>query len=46
MDERFEALTLVQTQKVGPFPVVLVGVSFWSGLVDWMREQMLLTGAR
>ena len=37
---------MFQTQKVGPFPVVLVGVFFWSGLVDWMREQMLLTGAR
>ena len=44
MDELFEALTLVQTQKVAAFPVVLVGVSFWSGLVDWMGEQMLLGG--
>ena len=44
IDELFEALTLVQTQKVGAFPVVLVGVSFWSGLVDWMGEQMLLGG--
>jgi uncharacterized protein (TIGR00730 family) len=44
MDELFEALTLVQTQKVGAFPVVLVGVSFWSGLLDWMRQQMLLGG--
>jgi len=41
MDELFEALTLVQTQKVAAFPVVLVGVSFWSGLMDWMGDQML-----
>jgi uncharacterized protein (TIGR00730 family) len=36
-DELFEALTLVQTQKVTSFPVVLVGVDYWSGLVEWLR---------
>ena len=37
-DELFEALTLVQTQKVTSFPLVLVGVGYWSGLIDWLRE--------
>ena len=41
MDELFEALTLIQTLKIVPFPVVLVGRSFWSGLLDWMRGTLL-----
>lgn len=36
MDEMFEALTLVQTRKVTTFPVVLIGIEYWSGLIDWM----------
>jgi uncharacterized protein (TIGR00730 family) len=44
MDELFEALTLVQTGKVTRFPVVLMGVSYWSGLITWMRENMLVNG--
>ena len=40
MDEFFESLTLIQTLKVVPYPVVLVGSDFWSGLVDWMRGVM------
>ncbi|HEU0239491.1 MAG TPA: TIGR00730 family Rossman fold protein [Micromonosporaceae bacterium] len=40
MDELFEALTLVQTGKVTRFPVVLMGSSYWRGLIDWMRETM------
>jgi uncharacterized protein (TIGR00730 family) len=44
LDELFEALTLVQTRKVEAFPIVLVGVSFWAGLVDWMKERMLAEG--
>jgi uncharacterized protein (TIGR00730 family) len=44
LDEMFEALTLVQTQKVTRFPVVLYGVSFWQGLVDWMRSSLLAGG--
>jgi uncharacterized protein (TIGR00730 family) len=40
MDEFFEALTLMQTLKIAPFPVVLVGTSFWSGLLDWMRSTL------
>ncbi len=38
MDELFEALTLVQTHKVTEFPIVLMRTSYWSGLVDWLRE--------
>ena len=41
MDELFEALTLIQTEKIGKFPIVLVGVDYWSGLVDWMKKVML-----
>lgn len=41
MDELFEALTLIQTGKIGRFPIVLVGESFWSGLLDWIKNVML-----
>jgi uncharacterized protein (TIGR00730 family) len=41
LDELFEALTLVQTGKVEPFPIVLVGVAYWEGLVDWIKQRML-----
>lgn len=44
LDELFEALTLVQTGKVDPFPIVLVGVDYWSGLVDWIVGRMLEQG--
>lgn len=44
MDELFEALTLVQTLKVKPFPIVLVGEKYWRGLVDWMQDQMIGQG--
>ena len=44
MDELFEALTLVQTGKVDPFPIVLIGVSYWSGLIDWLQQTMLSEG--
>jgi len=43
-DELFEALTLVQTQKVTSFPVVLVGTAYWSGLLDWLRGIVLAGG--
>lgn len=38
LDELFEAITLVQTQRVDPFPVILVGRDFWKGAVDWMKK--------
>lgn len=40
-DELFEALTLIQTNKIGRFPIVLVNSSYWKGLLDWIREQVL-----
>jgi uncharacterized protein (TIGR00730 family) len=43
-DELFEALTLVQTKKVTSFPIVLVGTSYWSGLVDWIKTTVLAEG--
>lgn len=44
LDEFFEALTLVQTRKIRPFPIVLVGSQFWKGWVDCIRATMLDTG--
>jgi len=41
MDELFEALTLIQTNKIGRFPIVLVGKEYWMGLVDWLKKVML-----
>jgi uncharacterized protein (TIGR00730 family) len=41
LDELFEALTLIQTKKIGRFPIVLVGSSYWQGLIDWLRNTML-----
>jgi hypothetical protein len=40
MDECFETLTLMQTMKIHPFPMVLIGHDFWDGLVDWMRATL------
>ena len=44
LDEVFEAITLVQTLKQPPAPIILVGVDFWSGLMDWVRDQLLANG--
>ena len=41
LDEFFEALTLMQTEKIFPMPLILFGVDFWQGLIDWLRETML-----
>ncbi|MCB9091223.1 MAG: TIGR00730 family Rossman fold protein [Halobacteriovoraceae bacterium] len=41
LDELFEALTLIQTKKIKNFPVLLMNSSYWSGLVDWMKSQLL-----
>jgi uncharacterized protein (TIGR00730 family) len=43
LDEFFEALTLIQTYKIGRFPIILVGKSFWEGLVDWIKKVILET---
>ena len=44
LDELFEALTLVQTRKVTRFPIVLLGVDYWSGLIAWLRDTALADG--
>ena len=44
LDEAFEALTLVQTHKVDNFPVIMIGRAYWSGLVGWIRREMLRGG--
>ena len=41
LDELFEAITLIQTHKIGKFPIILVGKKFWCGLVDWIKETLL-----
>ncbi len=41
MDEMFEALTLIQTEKIGKFPIILVGREYWQGLFDWIRQRVL-----
>lgn len=40
-DELFEAFTLIQTRKIGKFPIILVGKKYWSGLITWIKEVML-----
>ncbi|GAB4273946.1 MAG: TIGR00730 family Rossman fold protein [Deferrisomatales bacterium] len=44
LDELFEALTLVQTEKIRRFPIVLMGRDYWAGMVDWLRGTMLPAG--
>ncbi len=44
LDEFYEAATLIQTKKIKPFPIILVGSAYWNGLLDWMRETMLKDG--
>lgn len=44
LDELFEALTLVQTGKIAPFPIILFGESYWAGLMDWLGQRMLEEG--
>lgn len=41
LDEFFEAITLIQTNKIARFPLVLVGKKFWGGIVDWIKEQQI-----
>lgn len=41
MDEMFEAITLIQTEKIGKFPIILVGKDYWSGLFEWIKQTVL-----
>jgi len=41
LDELFEAITLIQTKKIGKFPIILVGTEFWSGLIDWVKTVLV-----
>lgn len=41
LDELFESLTLIQTEKIGRFPIILVGKDFWAGLMDWIQDTLL-----
>jgi uncharacterized protein (TIGR00730 family) len=43
LDEFFEAATLIQTQRIKPLPIILVGSDYWSGLIDWLKNQLLKT---
>ncbi len=44
LDELFESITLIQTSKIGRFPIVLVGKDYWSGLLDWIKSTMSPNG--
>lgn len=44
MDELFEAATLVQTGKIASFPIILYGSDYWKGLIDWMKNTLILQG--
>jgi uncharacterized protein (TIGR00730 family) len=41
LDELFEAVTLIQTRRIKPLPVILVGSHYWSGLIDWIKSRLL-----
>jgi len=43
VDEFFESITLIQTQRASRFPVILVGNEYWKGLTDWMEQALLKT---
>jgi uncharacterized protein (TIGR00730 family) len=44
LDELFETLTLIQTEKIKRIPIVLVGIEYWGGLVDWLKERLVKEG--
>jgi uncharacterized protein (TIGR00730 family) len=44
MDELLESITLIQTKKIKPFPVILVGSNYWGGFLDWIKEVVLKEG--
>ena len=41
MDGLFEAVTLIQTHRIKPFPLILVGSDYWTGLIDWIKDKLL-----
>ncbi|MBU4001857.1 MAG: LOG family protein, partial [Proteobacteria bacterium] len=41
MDELFEVMTLIQTRRIKPFPIILVGSDYWKGLIDWIKSTLL-----
>ncbi|MBW1724440.1 MAG: TIGR00730 family Rossman fold protein, partial [Deltaproteobacteria bacterium] len=41
LDELFEAVTLIQTSRIKPFPLILVGSEYWEGLIDWIKDKLL-----
>ncbi|MGB6012619.1 MAG: TIGR00730 family Rossman fold protein [Desulfobacterales bacterium] len=41
LDELFEAVTLIQTRRIKPFPLILVGSEYWAGLIDWIKDKLL-----
>lgn len=41
LDELFESFTLLQTSKINKFPIILVGIDYWKGLIDWIKEKLL-----
>jgi uncharacterized protein (TIGR00730 family) len=41
LDELFEAITLIQTHRIKPFPVILVGTAYWKGLIEWIKAHLL-----
>ena len=41
LDELFEAVTLIQTERIKPFPLILVGSDYWAGLIDWIKDKLL-----
>ena len=44
LDELSEAITLIQTNKIGKFPIILVGSEFWNGLLDWFKDTLVKQG--
>jgi hypothetical protein len=44
LDEVFETITLIQTKRIKPFPIILVGSDYWSGLLDWIKAQLKPNG--
>ena len=44
LDELMESITLIQTKRAKPFPVILVGTDYWSGLMNWIKKRLLADG--